>query len=498
MNEKFKIGYLYATVFITGAVILVIEITGTRVLAPFYGSTIFVWSSLITVTLGFLALGYFVGGFVADKYPKRQWFYFIIFLGGAAALLLIKLNQPFLVFSDQFGLRAGSLIAAFILFALPLSFFGMASPFAIRLRARDFQHTGHVSGVIFGVSTIGSLVGALLAGFYLIPNFFIESIFTIAISFIIITAIIGLLFERSSWKLITLAVLVLILLLIMPFMEYDDATNKVSVIHREPSFYGEIQVVEGDLFRCLSVNNQSQTCVIKTSGAQALAYGKLVTALFKDSQLDNALLIGLGGGILARDLSGNFQTIDVVEIDPKMPAVAKEFFDYDDSGLQLNTYIADGRNFIQKTHKKYDVVILDAFSGSNPIPHLYTKEAFAEMKSILSPDGMLVVNTIGRPYGKGATLQYSIFRTLSAVFPEITVLSTENIKKNKEAFGNIIFVAALFEQEFHVREEFIVQYNKDNTEEGVLLTDARNPIEVLGLPVYEESQKVYQHSLINL
>ena len=114
--NKLRTYFLYLTLLVSGGVILVIEIAGARVLAPFYGSTIFVWSSLIAVTLGFLALGYFIGGFFADKYPKGQCFYFIIFLGGAIALLLIKLNQPLLVFSDRFGFKFGPLVATLMLF----------------------------------------------------------------------------------------------------------------------------------------------------------------------------------------------------------------------------------------------------------------------------------------------------------------------------------------------------------------------------------------------
>ena len=102
-----RTSFLYFTLFIVGGVILVIEIAGTRILAPFFGATVFVWSSLITITLGFLALGYFLGGLLVDRYPRRTCFYSVIFLGGACSVVLIKLNQPLLVFSDRFGIRIG-------------------------------------------------------------------------------------------------------------------------------------------------------------------------------------------------------------------------------------------------------------------------------------------------------------------------------------------------------------------------------------------------------
>ena len=118
---------------------MVIEILGTRVLAPFYGSTIFVWTSLITITLGTLALGYFVGGYFADSYPKRNLFYGTVFIAGLLAVLLINISQPILVFSDTFGFRWGPLVAGIILFSPILFFFGVLTPFAIRLQFRGAE-----------------------------------------------------------------------------------------------------------------------------------------------------------------------------------------------------------------------------------------------------------------------------------------------------------------------------------------------------------------------
>src|SRR3989344_1899788 len=133
MRNSYKRAFIYITVFLTGAAILIIEILGTRVLAPFYGSTIFVWSSLITVTLGALALGYFAGGWLADAYPSRRRLYGVIFTSGFLVVLMVKVSVPILSFSNSFGFRWGPFVATFIIFSLPLFFFGMVTPFVIRL-----------------------------------------------------------------------------------------------------------------------------------------------------------------------------------------------------------------------------------------------------------------------------------------------------------------------------------------------------------------------------
>jgi len=492
INKKnYKTAYLYATLFIVGAVILVVEIAGTRVLAPFYGSTIFVWSSLISITLGFLSLGYFVGGFFADKHPKGELFYAIIFTGAASSLFLIKISQPILVFSDTLGLRTGPLVATLLLFALPFFLLSMAGPFAIRLRAKNLEHTGHTSGVIFAVSTAGSLAGALLTGFYLIPNFFIENIFISATVILMIVALLGFFIERGSRQVTGVAFLVVASLL---FSGSHNLTLKegVSIIHRTPSFYGEIAVAEREGVRCIVVNGISQTCIFQ-DGRQAFMYGHLITSLVdEETDFENALIIGLGGGTVARDLRPYFSAIDVVEIDPKMLSVAKEFFAFNDSLPELNTIIADGRKYLKTTEKTYDVVILDAFSGANPVPHLYTKESFEDIKNILSPGGIVVVNTLGWPYGEETALTHSVAKTINSVFPYIGIISSENIQENPEAFGNILFVASLEEKEFPIHERFVVLYEEEDIKGGMLLSDGRNSIETLGISVFEESQKGFQ------
>jgi len=478
-KKDYKTAYLYATLFITGAVILVIEIAGTRVLAPFYGSTIFVWSSLISITLGFLALGYFVGGFFADKHPKGELFYAIIFAGSASSLFLIKISQPILVFSNTLGFREGPLVATLLLFALPLFLLSMAGPFAIRLRAKNLEHTGHTSGVIFGVSTVGSLTGALLTGFYLIPNFFIDQIFTVATAILMAISIAGIFIERGSRQVTGVAFLVFVALFLSgsfaPVIKED-----VAIVHRTPSFYGEIAVAEREGVRCIVVNGISQTCIFG-DGRQAFMYGYLITSLVdEETDFENALVVGLGGGTVARDLKPYFSEIDVVEIDPKMLQVAKEFFAFNDSAPELNTIIADGRKYIKTTPKTYDIVILDAFSGAIPVPHLYTKEAFEDIKNILSPEGIVIVNTLGRPYGEETALTHSIAKTINSVFPYIGIIASENVQENPEAFGNLLFVASLQEKDFPIHERFIVLYEGEDIKEGTLLIDGRNPIEVLG------------------
>lgn len=193
---KLRIYFLYLTIFITGAVILVIEIAGTRVLAPFYGSTIYVWSSLISITLGFLALGYWFGGKLADKKPDINLLYRIIFLAGAVIIFTPQYASWVLLQTSELGLRFGPLIAALTLFAIPLFLLGIVSPFAIKIQTKLLARLGITAGGLYALSTLGSLLGGLLAGFYLAPNFSVRSI--------IISCGLILIFVFAIWQIMNL------------------------------------------------------------------------------------------------------------------------------------------------------------------------------------------------------------------------------------------------------------------------------------------------------
>ena len=163
--------FLYPVVFIVGFAVLVLEILGTRFLVPFYGSTIFVWSSLISVTLGSLALGYFLGGKAADKNPSFSFLCWLIFFAGMAVLAIPHISGFVLVKTDFLGMRFGPLVSAAILFSFPLILLGTISPFAVRLSLKMREEAGRTAGNLYSISTWGSLAGGLLAGFYLVPYF---------------------------------------------------------------------------------------------------------------------------------------------------------------------------------------------------------------------------------------------------------------------------------------------------------------------------------------
>ena len=175
----FKKNSLLFVVFLTGACVLVIEVVATRILSPFFGNTIFTTSSVISIVLAALSVGYYIGGKLADKYPTEKMFYSIIFLSGPFVLLIFILN---LFLLPQLGYKLsiayGPIISSVLLFFMPSLILGTLSPFAIKLQEKYLpdEGIGGISGGIFFWSTLGSIFGSLSAGFILIPFFGINQI----------------------------------------------------------------------------------------------------------------------------------------------------------------------------------------------------------------------------------------------------------------------------------------------------------------------------------
>ena len=408
--------FLYGTLFITGGVILVIEIAGSRVVAPFYGSSIFVWSSLITVTLASLAIGYALGGALADRKPQYTVLYIPIFIAGIFTMLIPKLASWALTATRGLGITYGPLVSAVLLFVIPLLFLAMMTPAAIRIQSKMLQQVGATAGRLYAVSTVGSLAGALVVGFVLIPFVGVSRIMTGSGVVLIVTALLWALSLRHLRAALVIAIISIIFFLI-PDARLSAASDAV-LLHTTPSFYGEIRVVQKADMRFLLVDGISQT-IISTGPRPFPIYTetmRLAELLSGDPK--RALVVGLGGGLIPMDLHAAGVATDIVEIEPKMVAVAEKYFNFQ-PGL-FNIFFEDGRFFIQQTDRTYDIIVLDAYGAEQLPEHLLTRESFRAFKDHLSPGGILALNIIGAvpsPFIK------SMQRTLDELFLDSLVLA---------------------------------------------------------------------------
>jgi len=263
---------LFLTVFVTGAAVLMLELLGTRIIAPFYGTTIYVWSSLISVTLVCLALGYFIGGKIADRRPQFTMLYLFILLAGLSVVLLSVVDSLVLAATDPLGPRWGALCSTFILFSLPMFFLGTITPYAIKVKAEELKHIGVTSGNLYGVSTIGSFAGALLTGFILIPNLAISTVVNVIALLLFAVVVMGFILEKKYYGLLVTPLLA-VFLLPQPTLSLAE---DIEVVYQTESIYGKVAVVDSANLRFLLINGATQTWYKLDTGEFQAPYLRLM------------------------------------------------------------------------------------------------------------------------------------------------------------------------------------------------------------------------------
>ena len=473
-----------ATVFLTGAGVLVLEIAGSRVVAPLYGSGLYSWSALISVTLASLSLGYWAGGRAADRRPDAVLFHSGILVAGLLVVAIPWAAGVVLRLTEPLDPRLGVLVAAALLFFPALAVLGGVTPFAIRLARPPAAEVGAVSGLFFAVSTIGSLLAALVTGFVLIPNLGVKAILALTGVALMLTAAAGLLASRRAARAGVAALLAAASLVAWRGADHAPKPGALRILARTPSFFGFLRVVETDDARLLTVNGIGQNYVSLRPGGWRHPYLEFIGALPRlhrsAAPRPSGLLIGLGAGELVSQLSAAGVNLTVVEIDPRVEQVARRFF-----GLGLSherIHIADGRAFLERDRALYDFVCMDAFLGEDVPGQLYTREAFAAMRRRLAPGGLLAINYTSLPEGEDAR---SVARTLRAAFPHVRVFTdgsaaTDLASTVLVASASPIVLAGT-EAAGPGVQRFLANEARAAASGGRVLTDDYNPINVYRL-----------------
>jgi spermidine synthase len=429
--------WLYAVVAISGACVLAIEILGTRLLGPFYGVSLFLWSALISVTLAALSVGYAVGGRLADRSPSPIWLARWVAGAGIWMLLVPWLRAPLLAAGEALGLRGSVLIAAFALFFPPLALLGMVSPYAIRIHTSRIDQVGRTAGDLYAVSTVASVGAALLTGFWLIPNIGVTRLASATGLLLLLAALIAWLSEGPSRNRP-----MALLLIALPgaggawrLARPESApSEQVRFIAQSP--YAEIRVVDRKGLRYLLIDGGTHSIVKPGTPEIHLPYvhaAELVKELFRGP--GDLLLVGLGSGSTAHLFARDGWKVDAVEIDPVVVRVAREHFALRPADAAIQ--VMDGRRFLASAGRRYDAIFLDAF-GSSSIPfHLVTAEAMAAARARLRPGGVLALNV--QAVGWHDPLVQSLGVTLRTRFPDVLALP---IAEPPNRLGNLILIAS--------------------------------------------------------
>lgn len=503
-TPAFNIFILLATVTFSGGAVMILELLGTRIIAPFYGVSLFVWTALISVTMIALALGYYVGGFLTDRFPTVRLPH-VFLLASVSTALIPMISGPVMTAADPLGIRGGAFASALALFTLPLTALAMVGPFVIKLATRDLRGVGRAVGSVYAISTMGSVFGTLLLAFYLLPHFGTRGIiFSLALLLLGFAIFLWVIERRQSIGSVgafpfLLAALMTCTMAANGYAKPQQSINGFKVLHEEESMYGWVRVVDDERkgFRLLLSDSSVLSAVEKAHGHSLLGYQfvlGLVPPLFRP-QASQALLIGLGGGHVARDLQSKGLTTDTIEIDPAVADAAKNYFNFTPTGEFL---VGDARYEIKKLHKQYDFIIHDCFTGGSEPTHMLTVEMLGKLKGMLTEQGILALNYVGYTHGEGANAVTSVYKTLASVLPNIRVFITE-----KGDFTDFIFLASRQPLEMdranpslERAQQWLQDHEYAMTDAGgIIISDDYNPMESLQVRKAESYRKIFMERI---
>lgn len=479
--------YLYFTATITGAAILIVEILGARMLAPYIGTSHFVWTAQIGVTLVALAAGYAAGGWLADRSRGLSTVYWGMVVAALWLCGAVQAGESVAYAALRLPLPAASLLTSLALYFVPLAALAMVGPFFIRALTDRLGDVGSNTGRLSSVSTLGSVLGTALVGYVLIPYFSNSATMVVTAAALVLAAVVYfVVWGREG------AFAGMLAAGAGAALGYGAARNEplqnipgLRELHRTNSNFGLMQVVEtADGSRRFYLNNLLMQNSYDPATRQSVSvFTHLLHGLARayHPEIRSVFCIGMGVGIVPQQFAREGAAVEVVEINPAVVPLAERFFGFEPGRVRL--HLADGRWFAAVQTNQYDAVILDAFLGESPPAHLMTREAFAVLRQRLRPGGVLVMNSFGDT-GRRDFLTASITRTLQAVFRSVRV--------HGAGLGNVFLVAsdqpdlqfrrAPEVQAFHpsVRaeaREILEGRFEPVSGDGLVLTDDFNPVD---------------------
>jgi spermidine synthase len=415
-RERLTLG---ALVFGAGIGALATEITASRLLAPYFGSSTIVWANLIGIVLAALSLGYWLGGRLADRRPERTLLGFIVLAAAVCVAAIPFVARPFLdvtvegLDETSAGAVIGSFVAVLLLFAPPVVLLGMVAPFGIRLAVTSIATAGAVAGRLYALSTAGSLLGVFFPALVLIPTIGTQRTFLVVAAVLAVSACLVL-----GARYLVVAAALAALLAVPP----GAVKRHEGLLHEETSFHQYIQVVEEDDGRRLLYLNEGVAVHSVWRPDEVLTGGVwdafLAIPPLLGRDLGRVAILGNAAGTTARALGVHYPRaeVDGVELDPAVSRVGREYFGLDDN-QRLSVHDADARPFLRSTDEQYDLIVVDAYHQPYVPFYLATREFFRLVRDRLAPGGIVALNVAGVPDDR--RLVDAIGTTLAAEFAQV-------------------------------------------------------------------------------
>lgn len=385
--------FWYTIAFLEGALVIFSELIGSKLMGSFYGASLAVWTAVISVTITFLSLGYYVGGKLSKNLSKSkilsQCFalaaLFVVIMPFWSTTLFLKFNEASLV-SD--AIKTAILLVGPSVFCL-----GISSPIIIQILSEQEGQVGKVAGRVYAISTLAGILSTLLLGYVLLPSFGLQLPLVISGVVLVLVA----LFLKRNMPTILLSLVVLFVSIFSLTKEKEDIKYHKTLYESE-GLMGQLKVIDQDFsgndlhYRLLFINGIPQT-IIHNKDKSANSFWEYVHRISATASLKKgkkALLIGMGGGAIANELQKLGIELDVVDIDQRMFEVSQQYF-YFAKKKSTSFYVDDARHYIKTCTKKYDLVVIDICIGEVQPSNLFTMEGLAELQKIVKKDALILM-----------------------------------------------------------------------------------------------------------
>lgn len=482
--------------FIEGGVVMAIELIGAKMLAPYFGTSLYVWTTVMAITLGGLASGYFIGGWLSHK-KKDVKTLLTVALIGAMCVVVMPFSATFLTSYLIYFNFFFALITSTIIFLLPPVFMmGMVSPIIVSHLTTEEGKAGMMSGTVYAISTVGGIISTFLTGFWIIPKFGLTIpciIFGIIFG---IVPFIMLIFKKNKLS---------VLFPVLCFFVLKQATavnpkSSIKILYDQEGLLGQMMVADVpskvdslkkvSYDRYLFVNRIAQSMIcLNSPDSITLPYMNVILKIISTQQLNGkrALVLGLGGGILSNHLFKLGLNVEACELDKRMYEASKKYF-----GLpaKIKVTIDDARHFLETNEQKYDFIFFDVFRGEENPEQVFTKECFSRTLELLNEHGILIINGNGYWDGEIGLGMRSVAKTLLNSKINVSIYTFNNRPDER----NLLFVANRDPQTFNDTSLIRINFNEQTFTNASILEDDRPLLSVLNKDANLAWRKGYVYS----
>ncbi len=440
---------LEITVFLSGALTMMLELIAARVLSPYVGSSNLIWTTIIGIMLISMSIGYWFGGKMADKNKENDIKilsnYLLISAIATSIIPILEVVVIDVLSQLSSNLIFVAIICATVTFGIPSFLLATVSPIAVKIKNNSMDHIGATSGKISSLSTIGSIFGTFFAGFILIPNLGVRNI--ILGCSILLWILSAYLFNKKDRKYYILMIIELLIIIGLNILGgYLFQLRNPETTRDVDSEYSRIWVtnlnVGENTYKTLQVDTGLESYINQETGEMGATYLYYYDLFeYYDKEANNALMIGGAAYTYPMHYLKKYEnkTIDVVEIDETMTQIAEEEFGLDKNNPNLGLITQDGRSYLNYNEKKYDTVFIDAFKGLNAPFELTTYEAMQKVYDSLNENGTVITNIISSLEGEDTDFIKYEYSTYKAIFDDVKVFKVNPNRANNEE-QNLILV----------------------------------------------------------